>query len=141
AIDERLGGLAVGGKRGAIARLGPFGCAERLVAEAQVVEQVGVTRSARERPLVVDHRGAIFRVREIAVSEVERGLGVVRIDLESAPPGVARCTGVGRLEALAKKVPGGNVAGVDLEGAAGELERGGAATGAEGDLCLAQQRI
>ena len=96
-IREGIGMPWLDAEGSPIALLGAVGCPERLVAEPQVVEHPDMIRNAAQCALVVDRRGTVFGVLQIVIAQVERRLGVVRIEVERTPPGIARCVSVARL--------------------------------------------
>ena len=114
-IGERLGVIGLDAECSPIALLGAIGCPEHLVAKTEIVEHSDVIRNTAQRALVVDRRRTVFGVLQIVVAQVERGLGVVRIEVERAPPGIARGVSVARFEALAQQIPCCDIFGVALE--------------------------
>ncbi len=114
-IRERLGMPGLDAECSPVALLGAVDCPEHLVAEAEVVEDPDMIGKPAQRALVVDRRCTVFGMTQIVVAQVKRGLGVVRIDIERPPPGLAGRAGVYRHEAFAEKIPGGDIVGVALE--------------------------
>src|SRR4030095_5747611 len=108
-IHERFGVIGFLLERRAITLFRAIECAESLVAEPEVVEHGDVARGVLEGSLVMDRGGAVLTALQVTVAEIERRLRVVRIELEDAPPGIARSDRVGGLEHFAQKIPGGDV--------------------------------
>ncbi len=90
----------------------------------------------------MDDGGVVRAMFTIEIAEMERRLGIVRVDTQRLPPGLARSGGIGAMEDLAQKIPSRNERGSGLEQRAQQRFRGRGAARNEGKLlCLLQQRI
>src|SRR2546426_12666901 len=124
-----------------IAALRGFPLADLVERQPQIVEHGWMVGRAAQGPLVMDDRGHVLALLAQVVAQMERRFGVLRVEVERAPPSLACCGVVGRLEALAQQNPRGDIVGREFEqpskrGCCVPMTARG-----ECDLGFAQQRI
>ena len=133
--------LRIDGEHLPIAALRALPLADLVERQPQIVEHGWMVGRAAQGPLVMDNRGHVLALLAQAVAQMERRFGVLRVAVERAPPSLA-CSGVvGRLEARAQQIPGGDIVGCDFEQPSKRACRVPMAACDECDLGFAQQPI
>src|SRR5438105_9654233 len=132
--------LRIDGEYLPVADLRALPLADLVERQPQIVEHGWMVGRAAQGQSVMDDRGRMLALLAQSVAQMERRFGVLRVEVERAPPCLACSGGVGRLEARAQQIPRGDIVGRDFEQPSKRGRGVLMAACVECDLGFAQQR-